>query len=260
MERARGDYFLFFDSDCLIPSDYFEKLDNYLSNHSVDLFGGPDREHPSFTNIQKAINYAMTSFLTTGGIRGRKNQLGKFQPRSFNMGLSKHVFEKVGGFKTIHPGEDPDLSLRITDAGFESVLIPDLFVYHNRRIDFRKFVKQVYKFGVVRNILFKWHPKSYKYVFFLPTLFLIGSIFLVGLGILVSWWFFLPIILLAFVLWFDALLKTKSIQISVLAILASFIQLFGYGWGFLMSFLKLSIFKQNERTEFRSMFFEKEVL
>lgn len=256
MERARGDYFLFFDSDCLIPPDYFQKLDAFLAQNPTDLFGGPDREHSSFTRIQKAINYAMTSFLTTGGIRGKKKQIGKFQPRSFNMGLSREVYQKVGGFGTIHPGEDPDLSIRIVNAGFQSTLIPDLFVYHNRRIDFSKFYRQVYKFGVVRNILFKWHPQTLKLVFFLPSFFLVGSILLVLLGIFVSVWFFLPFVMLVLVLLLDALIKTGSLAIALLAIGASFIQLYGYGWGFIKSFTKLFVFKKDERVAFPEMFFE----
>ena len=255
MDRARGDYFIFFDSDCLIPADYFEILESYLSKQPLDVFGGADNEHPSFSTIQKAINYAMTSFLTTGGIRGRKKQIGKFQPRSFNMGLSKEVYKQVGGFTTLHPGEDPDLSIRIKNAGFRSGLVPDLFVYHKRRIDFKKFAKQVYKFGVVRNILFKWHPGTFSLVFFLPSIFLIGTALLILLGIFTKWWFFIPLILLIFLLFGDALGKTKSMSISWLAIMASFIQLFGYGWGFLEGFVKIHILKQDERKVFANFFF-----
>lgn len=257
MKKAQGDYLIFFDSDCLIPSDYFEKLHAFLDAHpEVDVFGGSDSEHPSFTKVQKAINYAMTSFITTGGIRGNKKHIGKFEPRSFNMGFSREVYEKVGGFATVHPGEDPDLSIRIVKAGFTSSLVPDLYVYHKRRIDWSKFAKQVYKFGVVRNILIRWYPDTFKYVFALPSVFLWGSVGLFILAILFSAWFILPLLVLALIICVDAWIKTKDFSISLLACAASFIQLWGYGWGFTKSFIALHILKRNERIAFPSFFFD----
>ncbi|MBN4071416.1 glycosyltransferase, partial [Crocinitomix catalasitica] len=174
MEKAEGDYMIFFDSDCLIPPNYFDEVEKYLAGQPLDCWGGPDDAHPSFTTIQKAINYSMTSVITTGGVRGKENRLDNFQPRSFNMGISQEVYKKVGGFGDIHPGEDPDLSYRIMDAGFKTGLIKDAVVFHKRRIDLQKFVKQVYKFGVVRVILMKWFPNKTKLTYFLPTSFLVG--------------------------------------------------------------------------------------
>ena len=138
MEKAGGDYFIIFDSDCLIPEEYMLEVNTFLQNDYADCFGGPDAAHESFSNTQKSINYAMTSFFTTGGIRGGSEKLGKFQPRSFNMGISKKVFETVGGYGKIHPGEDPDLTFRIWEAGFKTSLIEKAHVYHKRRIDFKK--------------------------------------------------------------------------------------------------------------------------
>ncbi|UXX80920.1 glycosyltransferase [Reichenbachiella carrageenanivorans] len=180
MAKANGDYFLFFDSDCVLPSDYFEQLDKAISKAQPDAFGGPDAAHESFSNVQKSINYAMTSFFTTGGIRGGKKQLDKFQPRSFNMGLKKEVYEVIGGFSDIHPGEDPDLSFRIMRAGYKVSLIREAIVFHKRRIDFSKFIKQVYKFGVVRVILNQWYPDTQKLVYFLPSAFFCGVILLLA--------------------------------------------------------------------------------
>src|SRR6056297_3163640 len=171
MKRAGGDYVIFFDSDCLIPGNYLANVEKSLKKRPLDAFGGPDNAHSSFSDVQKAINYSMTSFITTGGVRGKKSKLDNFQPRSFNMGLNREVIEKVGGFSDIHPGEDPDLSYRIMDAGFKVGLIEDAYVYHKRRIDFSKFSKQVYKFGVVRVILMNWYPERTSLVYFFPAAF-----------------------------------------------------------------------------------------
>lgn len=257
-EKANGDYFLLFDSDCLIPETYMENLDKALAERPLDCFGGPDAGHESFSDIQKAINYSMTSFITTGGIRGGKKQLDKFTPRSFNMGLSREVWEKVGGFCNLHPGEDPDLSFRIMKAGFKTGLIRDTFVYHKRRIDFKKFWKQVYKFGVVRIILSKWHKGTFKAVYGLPTAFLLGNVTLILLGILLqNPLFFIPIDLFFFVVFWDALFKTKSLKIAFIAMFTSFIQLIGYGWGFLKAFVKLNLFGMEEKKAFPDFFFKK---
>lgn len=257
MERARGDYFLFFDSDCVIPPQYFEVLDKSLTERPLDCFGGPDNAHESFSDVQKAINYSMTSFFTTGGIRGRKKQLDKYQPRSFNMGFRREVYEKVGGFGTIHPGEDPDLSYRILKAGFSVGLVADAFVYHKRRIDFEKFWQQVYKFGVVRVILMKWHPESQKLVYWLPTAFLLGTAFLLLLTVAVSGFFFVFLIAYCLLIFIDALNQKLSPAIAGMAIFASFIQLFGYGYGFLKAYIKINLQGQDERKAFPKCFFEK---
>ncbi|MEO9965397.1 MAG: glycosyltransferase [Reichenbachiella sp.] len=256
MEKASGDYLLFFDSDCVLPANYFEKLDEALLEHSPDAFGGPDSAHPSFSTVQKAINYAMTSFFTTGGIRGGKKQLDTYQPRSFNMGFSRAVYDKIGGFSDIHPGEDPDLSFRIMKAGFKIALIGEAFVYHKRRIDFNKFFKQVYKFGVVRVILNRWHPGTSKLVYFLPSVFLIGVTGLFALSFLTSGMSLIPLVCYGGLIFLDAVRK-NSLRVAMMAVPASFIQLIGYGVGFIRSQLKLNLLGQSERTAFPSFFFTK---
>lgn len=257
MDKATGEWLIIFDSDCLIPAHYFEAVEKGLENQDVQVFGGPDAAHDSFSTTQKAINYAMTSFITTGGIRGKKKTLDTYQPRSFNMGIRKEVFESVGGFSDVHPGEDPDLSYRIMDSKYKTGLIEDAYVYHKRRIDFGKFVKQVYKFGVVRNILMKWHPQRTNLVYFFPAAFLLGSIFLVVNSFLFNSWTLAPLEFLALILFIDAFVKTKSITVTLLAVPASFMQLWGYGYGFIKAFWKLHILKQEERKVLPSFFFKK---
>jgi len=256
MAKAKGEYILFFDSDCVIPSQYFEILEANLKINPLDAFGGPDNADASFTDVQKAINYAMTSIFTTGGVRGKKSKLDNFQPRSFNMGIKKEVYEKVGGFSDIHPGEDPELSYRIMDAGFSIGLIEEAFVYHKRRIDFSKFIKQVYKFGTVRPILMKWYPTRTKMVYFFPAIFLLGSLMLLFIGMFNSI-FIGPLLTFAFLLFFDATRKTKNIKIGAMAVFASFIQLYSYAYGFIMSYIKIHILNQEERKAFPDFFFFK---
>ena len=178
MERASGEYLIFFDSDCIIPERYFEIVKTRLEEDYVDCFGGPDAAHTSFSNLQKAISYSMTSFFTTGGIRGGKKGMEKFTPRTFNMGFSKEVYKRVGGFKDMF-GEDIDLSLRIQKAGFRTALIRDAFVYHKRRVSFRSFYRQVSVFGRARVDLYLLHPESLKIVHLLPAPFVLGLLLLI---------------------------------------------------------------------------------
>ncbi|SNR44158.1 Glycosyl transferase family 2 [Maribacter sedimenticola] len=256
MQRAKGNYFIVLDSDCILPSNYLTEVEQSLQKDFVHCYGGPDAAHESFTIVQKAINYAMTSFLTTGGIRGGKRAVDKFQPRSFNMGLSKEVFDKVGGYGKIHPGEDPDLTIRIWNKGYRTKLISEAFVYHKRRIDWKKFYTQVNKFGMVRPILNKWHPATRKFTYWFPTLFSLGLIFaviLVGLGV------YLPLfcyVLYFSILWLDALLKTKNILVSILAIFATGVQFIGYGYGFLKSTICLAVSSKKANEIFPKLFFK----
>lgn len=236
MRNAQGDYFIFFDSDCIIPPHYFETVRHNLDKDYADCFGGPDREHPSFTPTQKAISYAMTSFWTTGGIRGGKTNMEKFKPRTFNMGFSREVYEKVGGFKDMY-GEDIDLSIRIHKAGFTTRLYRDAFVYHKRRGNLKKFYKQVHIFGQARINLFKLYPDSLKPVHTLPAMFIVGSIAIILLAIFVSPWLLLLPAAYLVLLFFDALHKTKNLRIAGLSVAASLIQIFGYGTGFIRSFV-----------------------
>ena len=214
MERAGGDYFIFFDSDCVIPHDYFEILSASLDSKPLDCFGGPDAAHDSFTTTQKAINYSMTSFLTTGGIRGGKVSLEKFVPRTFNMGFSREVYDLVGGYREMF-SEDIDMSTRIRHACFSIGLIPEAKVYHKRRVDFRKFLRQVYVFGMSRITLRLLYPDSMKVVHLLPAAFVIGSIALILLGIFVSPWWLFPLALYLTAVLAGALIATKSAVIAV---------------------------------------------
>ncbi|MDR2147226.1 MAG: glycosyltransferase [Tannerella sp.] len=243
MQAAKGDYFVFFDSDCIIPKHYFETLNRCLQEDYADCYGGPDREHPSFTAMQKAVNYAMTSFLTTGGIRGGKVNLEKFKPRTFNMGFSRKVYEAVGGFKDMY-GEDIDLSIRINNAGFTTKLYRDAFVFHKRRVNLKKFYKQVNIFGQARINLYKLYPDSLKLVHALPAVFVVGSVGILLLAIFMSAWFLVFPAIYIGLLFLDSLAKTKSLKIAGLSIITSLIQIYGYGLGFIQSFVRKIIFRQ----------------
>ena len=236
IERAAGEYFIFFDSDCVIPDNYFATLDAALKAHYVPCFGGPDAAHSSFTDVQKAINFSMTAFLTTGGIRGGKVQMEKFVPRSFNMGYSRRVWETVGGFREMF-SEDIDMSTRIRKAGFDISLIREAFVYHKRRVDLQKFSRQTYVFGMSRITLKLLYPDSMKLVHTLPAVFVIGVVTLVLLALLWHWWAILPLAAYVLALWITALCSTRSLKIASLAIVTSFIQLGSYGVGFIKAFV-----------------------
>lgn len=231
MERATGDYFVFFDSDCVIPPTYFERLDAALAATPLDCYGGADAAHESFSDTQKAINYTMTAFLTTGGIRGGKVRLEKFVPRTFNMGFSRRVYETVGGFREMF-SEDIDMSTRIRLAGFSVGFVDDP-VWHKRRVDFAKFWRQVYVFGMSRITLRLLYPDSLKAVHVLPAVAVVGAVALLVLGCTVSWWFLM--ILAAYVLGIviGALMATGSVKIALMAVPAAAIQLGGYGIGFI---------------------------
>ena len=258
MKRAKGNYYLIFDSDCILPPNYLSEVSKALQKQYVDCFGGPDAAHNSFTSIQKAISYAMTAFLTTGGIRGGKKAVQKFQPRSFNMGISKAAFEATQGFGQIHPGEDPDLTIRIWKAGYETVLIPEAYVYHKRRISWEKFHVQVNKFGMVRPILNLWHPETAKLTYWFPTLFCIGFIISVMLSIFSAFhWFLIGYAVYFTLILLDAFRATKSIKIAFLSLIAVCIQFYGYGVGFLKSTLAIQIFKQKPEERFPKLFFKK---
>lgn len=231
MERASGDWFVIYDSDVIVPPHYIATVRAELKKNPVDCYGGPDAADASFSDVQKAINYSMTSIMTTGGIRGATKNKAKFSPRSFNMGISRKCFETVGGYKNMI-GEDIDLSIRIQQAGFKTTLIPEAYVYHKRRVDLRKFFRQVNTFGKGRVLLGEIHPGSLKIVHLLPAAFVLGNIALV---LLAFWspWFLLPIGIYVLGLFIESLVKNKSVKIALLSIVAAYIQLFGYGTGFL---------------------------
>ena len=246
-ERAKGDYFIIFDSDCLIPQDYLEVVKDYLSDHHLDAYGGPDAAHESFTPVQKAISYGMTSIFTTGGIRGNKKHVGQFHPRSFNMGVSREVWEKAGGFKITRLGEDIEYSIRIHSLGFKIGLIPGARVFHKRRTSLIQFYKQIHFFGRARINIYKHFPSELKMVHFFPAVFTLGILAVIILNIFHS-----PLayagnvfLLVYFMLiFFHSLILNKSLKVAFLSIISSFIQLTAYGLGFILDFIKRIVLKQ----------------
>lgn len=235
-ERAKGDYFIILDSDALLEPTYLTEVDKAVKADRLDLFGGPDQDHPSFTPIQKAISYSMTSYFTTGGIRGKeKNIGGQFHPRSFNMGISRKVYEDTNGFKITRMGEDIEFSIRCISLGFKSGLIPKAFIYHKRRTDFRQFYKQLHFFGRARINISRFFPSELKAVHFFPFLFF-SYFVLTGIALLATPIYGLillaGIVAYSLLIFVAALLNTKSIHIATLSIIAANIQLFAYGKGF----------------------------
>lgn len=255
MRNAKGDYFIILDSDCILPNDYLFQVKKSLKDDYVDCFGGVDDADSSFSDIQKAINFAMTSVLTTGGIRGGSEKLTKFQPRSFNMGISKKAFETSNGFGNIHPGEDPDLSIRLWNLGFETRLFKNVKVFHKRRISWDKFQLQVTKFGKARVILNKWHPKYIKMTFFFPSLFLIGFVLSVFMAVFGLGFFFSLYVLYFLICFVLSSIQNKSLKIGLLSVYAVGIQFYGYGTGFLKAFYKINILNQEPEKALPEMFF-----
>jgi len=254
-ERSKGGDLIFFVSDCIVPPGYMAAVRVKLTNYYSDVFAGPDRADASFTPIQKAINYSMTSFFTTGGIRGSKKGMEKFHPRSFNMGFSKTVFKNTGGFSAMRFGEDVDLSIRIFQAGFEVHLIEEAFVYHKRRTNFRQFFKQVYNSGIARINLYKLHPHSLKLVHFLPAAFTIGVLLLVVFTFF-DILFLIPLFIYIVLIFTASLLEYQDPKVAALSILASFTQLTGYGTGFLAGIWHGLIRKRKDYKAFTKTFYK----
>ena len=296
-ERANGEWLIVLDSDVVLPNDYLKVVETELSNHNSQFstlnsqlaaWGGPDASHPSFTPIQKAISYSMTSFFTTGGIRGGKGKkLDKFFPRSYNMGIRREVYQELGGFTKMRFGEDIDFSYRIIEAGYKTALIPEAWVWHKRRTDFRKFFRQVYNSGIARINLEKRHPGTLKLVHLLPTIFTLGVIgcillFALGAGLYIEGELLdafnlrptdnmhqgvgfvfcvlasLPLLFYCSVICIDSSIRNRNLWVGLLSIPAAFTQLMGYGLGFIVSWWKRCILKQDEFTAFEKNFYKYE--
>jgi dephospho-CoA kinase len=256
MSKAKGDYYILFDSDCIIPKNYLLEVEKELTANYVDCFGGADKALASFSKIQKAINFAMTSFLTTGGIRGGSEAIDTFQPRSFNMGISKKAFIASKGFGTIHPGEDPELSMRLWKLGFKTRLFKSAFVYHKRRIDWDKFELQVSKFGKARPILNSWHPEYAKITYWFPSVFIIGFFFsIVLLVFAIDWLLKLYFVYFIFI-FIVSMIQNKNLFVGFASVKAVWKQFYCYGIGFIESFIKVSVFKRRPQDVFPELFFE----
>ena len=263
-EHASGEYLIILDSDVVLPEGYLQAVDDELRRQPADAFGGPDAAHPDFTPVQKAISYSMTSFFTTGGIRGGKKKLDKFYPRSFNMGIRRDVYSQLGGFSRMRFGEDIDFSYRICESGHSTRLFPEAWVWHKRRTDFRKFYRQVYNSGIARINLEKRHPGTMKAVHLLPAVFTVGTLALVFLSAVgfvagVCWLMLLPwvpIVLYALIIFADSALKSRSLRVGLLSVPAAFVQLMGYGMGFIKAWWKRCVKKGDEFAAFERNFYK----
>jgi len=272
-ERANGEWLIILDSDVVLPEGYLAAIDSSILHQTSDIaaFGGPDAAHPSFTPVQKAISYSMTSFFTTGGIRGGKAKLDKFYPRSFNMGIRRDVYHQLDGFSKMRFGEDIDFSYRIVETGHQTRLFPEAWVWHKRRTDFRKFFRQVYNSGIARINLTKRHPGTLKLVHLLPTVFTLGVIGLilisaVGRALMhyvdrdqFYWMCFapwIPILLYSLIIFVDSTIRNRSLWVGLLSIPAAFVQLMGYGLGFIESWWKRCVLKQDEFQAFERTFYK----
>lgn len=254
-ECSKGEFLLILDSDCILPEGYLQAIEDELHREEADAFGGPDRAHDSFTRVQKAINYAMTSFFTTGGIRGGKKKMDKFYPRSFNMGVRAEAYRALGGFSNMRFGEDIDFSIRIFKAGYRCRLFPEAWVWHKRRTDLKKFFKQVHNSGIARINLYKKYPESLKLVHLLPAVFTVGVVFLLLCSLLCVW-SLLPLALFVLIVFMDASLSNKSVVIGILSVVASFIQLTGYGTGFLRAWWKRCVLGKDAFSAFEKDFYK----
>ncbi len=270
-ERSEGEYLIVLDSDCVLPPGYLQAVEDELKREPSDAFGGPDMAHESFTPIQKAINYSMTSFFTTGGIRGGKKKMDKFYPRSFNMGIRNELYRKLSGFSPMRFGEDIDFSIRIFKSGARCRLFPEAWVWHKRRTDLTKFFRQVHNFGIARINLYKKYPESLKTVHLLPMVFTVGvslmllcsltgviSVFFgAPYGIYCALFPLLPLLLYSLLVCVDSAVQNHSLYIGLLSVMSSYVQLIGYGSGFLRAWWLRCVLGRNEELQaFRQNFYK----
>ena len=255
VDYANGDYVIILDSDVVVPPHYLSAIDEELSREQCDFFGGADAAHASFTPVQKAISYSMTSFFTTGGIRGGKKKLDKFYPRSYNMGVRRTAYQALGGFSRMRFGEDIDFSYRLIENGYKSRLFPEAWVWHKRRTDLRKFFRQVYNSGIARINLEKRHPGTIKPVHLLPMLFTLGVLLLLLLS---PWclWTLTPLLAYALIICIHSSVVNKSLRVGLLSVPAAFTQLMGYGLGFLSAWWKRCVLRQDEFQAFEKTFYK----
>jgi glycosyltransferase involved in cell wall biosynthesis len=254
---AHGDYFIYVDSDCILPVSYLHHIDQFLQYNPLDFFGGPDQASENFSRTQKAISYAMTSFLTTGGVRGGKKKIDKFYPRSFNMGVSRKAFETVGGFPItrMHPGEDMVFSIELIKSGFASGLIRDAFVYHKRRTTLGKFFKQVFGFGKTRVMISKVYPDTFRIFYLAPALFLAGTVALAAISTIFGIRAFAPLLIWMVLVFLDASWRNQSLLTGAISVIASLIQLYGYGWGFLRACWSVFVLRRDPYGVFEEGFY-----
>lgn len=258
-DRAQGEWLIILDSDAVLPPSYLSAIECELRREDCDAFGGPDRAAKDFTTMQKAINYAMTSFFTTGGIRGGSStapKMDKFYPRSFNMGIRREVYKALGGFSPMRFGEDIDLSLRIFEGGYRCRLFPEAWVWHKRRTDLKKFFKQVHNSGIARINLHKRHPGSMKLVHTLPAVFTVGCAVLLLMAVLLSWWWLMPLAIWALLIFLDATMQENDPEVGITAVPAAFIQLTGYGTGFLRAAWQRLVMGKDEFSAFKKNFYK----
>lgn len=254
MRKAKGNYYIILDSDCILPEHYLKEVLHRLQKKYTDAFGGPDTSHPTFTVIQKAINYAMTSMPTTGGIRGNKKLQKNFQPRSFNMGISKKAFEVTGGFSAQRYGEDIDLTFRLWQNGLKTQYLENAFVYHKRRISWGSFFKQTFNFGAARPVLNKLYPATAKITYWFPGVFIIGLVLSIIVFVIGFKWLLYIYALYFIVVLVDSMVRNKSFLVAISSLVSTCIQFFGYGMGFLRSQFRLGVLQYEKEKAFPEMF------
>ena len=258
-KKAKYDYLIFLDSDVLLTKDYLKNVIKALKREPLDCFGGPDQDQKYFSAVQKAVDFSMTSFLTTGGIRGKANSTKDYEPRSFNLGIKSKLYEELNGFSNIHPGEDPELIMRLKeyDKNIKIGFIPLAKVIHKRRISINKFAKQLYKFGLVRPIITSWHPQFDHLTFYFPALFSIGLFFSITM-LFSGYYYFLMIYLLYGILLFvECLYKKKNLLVALLSVYTSYIQFFSYGLGFINSYVQIITLNKEPQDVYPYLFFNK---
>jgi len=263
MENANGDFFIFIDSDVTLSADWLFHIDLTLVEKKADAFGGPDSYREDFSPFLKAVNYSMTSFITTGGLRGKKGKkLARFYPRSFNMGLSRELWKKIGGFGSLRHGQDIEFSHRIIESGAQVIFIDQAVVYHKRRTNLRRFYKQVFNWGVARINLYKINKKMLEPLHSIPAVLTFVAVTLLVLSLIfdliktiVLWGFSAGILILIYSM-IDSIRIYKSIKPALWLPLVMPAQVLGYGFGFIYNAVRRIVLDKDEKVGFKKSYYK----
>ncbi|MEX0799024.1 MAG: glycosyltransferase [Bacteriovoracaceae bacterium] len=181
IEEIGESHICFLDDDIVLPPDYFKKASDFMAKMpEVDIFGGPDQNPPESTNFQLCLGMVMESYFATGPTNKRHKQNGSGVEEGDELNLilcnfwaKREVFDIQKFPKDFKRNEENFLLSILKDRGVKMRRVPDMYVYHNRKVSPYKLVRVLFLAGIYRMVSIFYYPRSARPVFFLHQLFLL---------------------------------------------------------------------------------------
>jgi cellulose synthase/poly-beta-1,6-N-acetylglucosamine synthase-like glycosyltransferase len=234
IKGSKGDVVVILGAHTTLDKDFIFYNNKYLNELNVKVTGGT-QINKGLNFMQHLIGLAMENPFAMASAPYRWSKKEQFVDTVVYAAYKRELFDEIGFFEeNFTISEDAEFNWRIRKAGYKIFFSPKIKSYYYPRKNLKKFIYQMFRYGILRVNVLKKHLSAFKFSHIIPPLFVICLIVLFMLMVIskISPVYFLIFIIGYFVMnVIGTIYKSSKENTLYLFVLPLIIFLMHFSWG-----------------------------